>query len=340
MAMSDAGTGAPGRRPVLSIITVTWNHREEIDSYLRPMQQAVAEAGFPIEVIIVDNDSADGTAEYIRQAAPWVRVIESGRNAGFAVGCNIGMAAARGRYLLLLNPDAFANATALRAMVAYLARHPRVGAVGCTLLHDDGRPQVSAYAELSPLSYLLNQSFFYPMLERLRKALLAVIPGDRTRPRRCGWLQGACVMVPRHVYTQVGGFDPAFFMYCEDTDWCRRIRDTGRTIVHLPAVAIGHRQKGTSRRAPEWSFRRVYRSVLLYSNKHHRGAERTLFRAAMLTDMLARVAVYTLLSFLMPGRRQFLRARVRSVLRMIAIIRAGDPDLYVDPPPGRSQSPA
>ena len=324
------------RRPVLSIITVTWNHRAELGPWLKAMRRCLAESPFAVECIVVDNDSADGTAEFVEEALPGARVIRSGRNAGFAVGCNIGMEAARGRYLLLLNPDAFADAKVFSRMVSFLRRNPRVGALGCTLLHGDGRPQISAYADLSPLSYLVNQSMFYPIVEAVRKRVLDRMSVPR-RPRRVAWLMGACIMVPRGVYRQVGGFDPGYFMYSEDADWCRRIRDAGHAVVFHPGLSIHHGQKGSARRAPEWCFRRLYRSVLVYTHKHLTPGERRTLRLTMLGDMVLRLPAYWLVGLVKPDRRGAMAERRASVRRMIRLILVDDPDLFVDPPPSRSK---
>lgn len=323
-------------QPLLSIVTVTWNHRDEMDEYIHALAAAREELPFAIEVLVVDNDSADGTAEYIEKAAPWIRVLRSGYNAGFAEGCNIGLRAARGGYLMLLNPDALATAPALRAMVRFLRRNPEVGGVGCRLLHGDGLPQFSAYPRLGPLSYMVHNSGVYPIMERLRKVAWKAGLARGRRPVRVGWLQGSCHMVPRRVYEAVGGLDPSYFMYCEDTDWCRRIEKAGFVNVFLPRVEMRHRQKGSVGRAPEWCFRRVYRSNLHYANTHMAGWERRTFLGVVLADMYLRIPVYMIAALLLPSRREFLRGRIASVRTMTRILRSGDPDHFPDPPPGRA----
>lgn len=312
------------RLPILSIITVTWNHRDEIEEYLEAIESAGKSCRYPIELIIVDNASSDGTAQFVKERLPWAKVIENQSNTGFAVGCNIGLEAAMGDYLLLLNPDAFAEGSALEAMMRFLVKNNRVGAVGCLLRHDDGLPQISAYSEMGPLSYALNQSMLYPVRERLRKFFFR-LGIRRRRPYECGWLMASCTLVPRAVYEKVGGLEPSFFMYCEDADWCQRIRVAGHAVIHMPNVSIRHRQKGSTKRAPEYTFRRVYRSVLHYANRQVHGFRREVFQFVMLTDMYLRLPVYRLVG----GREE----RVNSVRQLIAIIKARDPDLFDDPPP-------
>lgn len=332
MAKPEGG----GNGPLLSVITVTWNHRDELEPYLAALEKTRDKLPFQLEVVIVDNDSTDGTADYIESRSPWVRVVRKDTNTGFAEGCNIGFREARGTYFMLLNPDAMATADALGGMVKYLEDNPAVGAVGCLLVHEDGLPQFSAYAPMGPIPYLLNQSMIYPVVEKARKILWKAGFMRSDKPRKCGWLMGSCIVVPRAVWEQVGGFDASYFMYCEDTDWCHRIRMAGHDVVFLPGLRMIHVQKGSSRRAAEWCFRRVYRSNLHFANLHKKGLSRLLFRATMLADMLVRVPVYMVLSVVLPGKGPFLRGRTRSVVRMIRIVWAGDPDTFDDPPPGRS----
>ncbi len=325
-------TSRDSSQPTLSLITVTWNHRGELEPYLAALEKSRAETSLQLEPIIVDNASSDGTAASIREQLPWAVVIENATNTGFALGCNIGLERATGEYLMLLNPDAFVNSKALEGMVAFLRDHPRAGAVGCTLLHDDGRPQISAYAPLGATSYLLNQSFIYPVLEKLKKLIALVIPPGR-KPRRCGYLMGACIMLRRDVYTKVGGLEPSYFMYSEDADWGERIRRAGHDVVFLPHLTMEHRQKGSSRRAREFTFRRLYRSTVHYANRNLTGAAHRNLMLVMKLDMTLRIPIYWVLSLALPGRREALRERIRSVRRLLAIIDARDPDLFEDPPP-------
>jgi hypothetical protein len=314
--------------PLLSLITVTWNHREELDGYLAAIERCRATWRDRLELVIVDNASADDTAGFLAQRVPWANVIRNGVNAGFAEGCNIGLAAARGDFLMLLNPDAEVNDRALSGMIRFLRRNPRVGAVGCQLLHDDGLPQISAYPRITASSYLRNSSIAYPLFERLRKLQWKLGLGPKG-PVRCGWLMGACVVVPRAVYQRVGGMDATYFMYSEDADWCERINQAGRWNVYLPQLTMRHRQKGSSRRAPEFTFRRLYRSALLYANKNLRGTEYAAFVTAMAADMIVRLPVYAAYSLIRPERR----ARLGSVWQLLRMVIARDPNLITDAPP-------
>lgn len=325
--MSDGG------EPTLSIVTVLWNHKDDIAEYLAAVEAARDECKYPIELVLVDNGSTDGTPEMLDHHDEWVKVVRNPTNEGFAVGCNVGLQECTGEFLMLLNPDAKAVGKSLEAMVDFLRKHSRAGGVGCQLLHDDGLPQQSAFAELSPLSYLTNHSMFYPLVERLKKSAYQLGIAKPTKPFSVDWLQGSCVVVPRRVYEAVGGLEPSFFIYCEDTDWCHRIRKAGYSIVHMPNVQMPHKQKGSVKRRPEFCFRRVYRSIVHYTNRQFSGRKRDAILTTVLWDMKLRVPAYRMRAYIQPAHREALGERLSSVRQLIDIVKARDPDLYDDPTP-------
>lgn len=281
------------RRPVLSIVTVFWNGLEDVDGFFGSIAEAKRRLPFPVETIAIDNASTDGTPEAIESRHDWVRLVRNGENLGFAPACNQGIDIARGDYVLLLNPDCEAGAEALAGMVRFLRRHPQAGAVGCALLHADGLPQHSWHHEPSWWSYWGTHSMFSPAVVRLGKLIYPLGSRD-SRPFRVDWLMGACLMVPRRVIEEIGGLDPDYFMYSEDADWCRRIWEAGFEVVHLPRLSVIHHQGTSARRRPEFTFRRLYRSLLMYARKHLTGFAGTALRGAVLADLALRIPIYTL----------------------------------------------
>jgi len=315
--------------PLLSLITVTWNHRAELDEYLAAIESCRERWGDRLELVLVDNASADDTAAFVKDRAPWANVIRNDANLGFAEGCNVGLRVARGRYLMLLNPDAYVNHEALAGMLAYLRGHRRAGAVGCRLLHGDGMPQISANHRTTAWGYFCSHSIAYPLLEKLGK-LWWKAGQTATEPFVTGWLMGSCIMIPRAVFDKVGGLEASYFMYAEDADWCERIRRAGWDVVHHPGFSMFHRQKGSARRAPEFTFRRVYRSLLHYANRNLTGFEYWAMILMMMADMVVRLPVYAVYSIVRPARLE----RLRSVWRLLVMLAARNPDLYPDPVPG------
>ena len=162
---------------------------------------------------MVDNASTDATAELVRTHFPLVTLLQNATNVGFARANNRALAQASGEYLLLLNPDTVVEPNALSILCAYLAEHPRVGAVGPRLVRPDGSVQRSClrYVTLRALLSGFVQGGDY-------------LPADPRAPATVEALSGAALMVRRAVMDEVGLLDEAFFMYAEDTDWCYRIR--------------------------------------------------------------------------------------------------------------------
>lgn len=317
----------------ISITTISWNQMDDIIAYLEAMKITRDAVEFEIEMILVDNGSVDGTPEMVERDYPWVKVIRNGKNEGFAVGCNVGLHASTGDFVMLLNPDAQANPESMTGMLTFMIKHPDVGGVGCMLMHEDGLPQLSAYYQLSPINYIRNHSFIYPYLERMRKTLYRLGVGVKKKPFRVDWVQASCLLVPKHVYEKVGDLESAFFIYAEDTDWCHRIRKAGYKIVHMPNLQMPHKQKGSVKRRPEFFFRRVYRSLLMYTMRQFSGGERDRILAVMLWDMRLRVPIYKMLAALKPAQRPALTERIESVKKLIAIVKSRNADLFPDPPP-------
>ena len=280
-------------RPLVSVLTVFWNGADEIDRFFRAIDRCRARLPFELEMIAVDNASEDGTADLITERFPWARLIRNDENVGFAPACNQALEASRGRMALLLNPDCEADPEAVAGMARFLKSRKSVGAVGCLLLHGDGLPQDSFHREPGAWSYWGTHALVSPPLLKLRK-LGHRFFGASTRPRKVAWLMGAAMMVRRDVFRRVGGMDPEYFMYSEDADWCRRIREAGFSVVHLPQFQITHHHGTSARRRPEFTFRRLYRSLLMYSCKHHQGWRHLSLRGAVLLDMVLRVPIYAL----------------------------------------------
>ncbi|MGC8781289.1 MAG: glycosyltransferase family 2 protein, partial [Anaerolineae bacterium] len=246
--------------PDLSVIIVSWNVRDLLRECLKSVvsdQSSIATqpqhdvSQLTIEVIVVDNASTDGSAAMVAAEFPQVRLIANAENRGFSGGNNQGIALARGRYILFLNPDTVVLADALRKMAAYLDAHDDVGVVGPQLRYGDGRLQSScrrfptlwsALFESTPLAWHWPDN---PWARRYRmEDLISTIPPALPENEDAGievdWLVGAALMTRRTVLEQVGGFDEGYFMYSEELDWCRRVKGAGWRIVYLPAAQIIH----------------------------------------------------------------------------------------------------
>ena len=196
--------------PEISVIIVSYNTRQMTLDCLHALSAGLA--GLNAEVWVVDNASADGSAEAIRAAFPEVHVIDNPMNAGFGAANNLALKQATGEFLLLLNTDAFAAPGAVAALVEYLKAHPKAGIAGPRLLNADGSLQRSCYRYPSPARAWLENTGLSGLLAR------HPILGDYSawahdQEQAVEWVIGACLLVRREAYVQAGGFDEAFFMY-------------------------------------------------------------------------------------------------------------------------------
>ena len=221
----------------LSIVIVSWNVR---DLLRRCLQSVVTEAqpspddgvfrlgDWEVEILVVDNASTDGSSEMVRDEFPQILLIANDENRGFTAANNQGLALSQGRYLLLLNPDTEIVGDALAAMIGYAQANGEVGALGPRLLNTDSSPQ-SSRRRFPTFSTALVESTvvqeWWDDNRILRRYYMADTPDDAIQ--RVDWVVGACLLVRRQAYEQVGGLDEGFFMYSEELDWCRRIKSAG-----------------------------------------------------------------------------------------------------------------
>jgi GT2 family glycosyltransferase len=219
---------AGGRRRV-SVVIVNWNGRRFVADCL----ESLAGAGEPLELIVVDNGSTDGSVEYLRARSD-VRLLAQATNLGFAEANNLGIAAAEGDYVLLLNNDTVAAPGFLAPLLAAMEADPAVGAVQSKLLTFSEPHRIDGYG-----SYLTSTGFLYHY--RFDQ------PDERPRPPFDIFAaKGAAMLVRRELLARVGAFDAGFFAYLEDTDLSWRIWLAGARILCVPESVVLHRGAGTA----------------------------------------------------------------------------------------------
>ena len=270
----------------LSILIVTYNSRRLIDPLLTHLQQELA--GLDGEVVLVDNGSFDGTAQQVRAAHPWVRVLDNATNLGFAAGNNLAARHARGRHLLLLNPDALPAPGALRRGIALMDQHPQAGLGGGELRGSDGSRQPSArmfptlrdeFFTLAGLAARHPTSRLFGRLDR-RWA-------DPEQAALVDWIPGAFVFIPAAAWARLGGFDERFFMYYEEVDLCRRMQAAGLQVHYWPELKATHIGGASARTVAQAQVSKTgsqlerwrMRSALLYYRKQHGPAAAALLHA-------------------------------------------------------------
>jgi GT2 family glycosyltransferase len=290
----------------LSIVIVAWNVRDLVLDCLESIREA--KLGFSYEVIVVDNGSADGTVQAVREKYPDTRVLALPRNLGFGAGNNRGLEIMRGRHAVLLNSDTLVLPGGLEACVAYLDAHPDVGVVGPQLLNPDRSKQNCIHNSPTLVSELVGQSLLRRIFPRRYPSKLV----DYSAPLEVEAVLGACLFVRREVIEQVGLIDEDYFFFLEETDWCHRIRAAGWRVFHLPDAFVVHLYgESTKKKVPLRTRIEYYRSRDTFFRKN-RG------RAAYLA-LRAIVMVRVLLGCVFGGRR------AGEYRKILAWYRAGRP---------------
>jgi len=222
------------------------------------------------EIWVVDNASGDGTPARVRREFPHVQVLVNEANLGFAAGNNRGVARSAGRYILLLNPDTEVHPGALDALVAFMERHPGAGAAGAQLIGLDGEVQSSCRRFPNFLGVILRGTPLHRLFPRhpsLRRYLMEDC--DRMQTREVDWILGACMLIRRQAWQEVGPLDEGFFMYYEDIDWCYRAHEAGWKIYYVPEARITHHHR---RESAHGLFNRLtwvhIRSIMRLFRKH------------------------------------------------------------------------
>lgn len=274
---------SPTPKPRVTVVMVTFNSKGTLPRALAGVK-ASFERGL-CTCIVVDNDSGDGTADYVRDEHPWVDLVRAGANLGFGRGNNRGFARASSEYVLLLNPDADLTPTALLQLVEFLDREPRVGIAG-PAIREPGHAAQPAFRFPRPSTMLRSA------LGRLGGASAVLAEPIEPRRYRVDWLCGAVLLVRRSLLQTIQGFDARFFLYFEETDLCLRALQAGFETWVLGDVVAGH-YGGTSTKAvqrPMWEgciAEHYFRSRYYYMRKHF-----GLLRATLAE--LAEVALITL----------------------------------------------
>lgn len=219
----------------LSIVIVNWNTSDLLRDCLHSVFAGLG--SLEAEILVVDNASSDGSVAMVRAEFPAVRLIETGRNLGFAGGNNVALRHARGRHVMLLNTDTLVHGDVLVRAVAWMDAHPQVGVMGPRVLNTDGSVQASASAFPS-LKHLAMQTLGLTRIARLDSYRLT--GWDRTTEARVEVISGAAMVVRRAAMDEVGLLDEAFFFYGEETDWCHRFARAGWEVRFVPLPAITH----------------------------------------------------------------------------------------------------
>lgn len=261
--------------PDASVILVSFNTRDLLRECIQALQRGAD--GIAYETIVVDNASRDASADMVAIEFPEVRLIRSETNLGFAAANNRAFEVSRGRYIVLLNSDAFVRPGALRLSIEHMDADPRTGLAGGRLVGRDGSLQPSGRMFPSPLNNLLTMSGLAAKFPKSRfLGRMDRTWADPLAPAQVDWIPGAYSIVRRAVLDRIGFFDERFFFYCEEVDLCRRIKAAKNEVWYWPDIEVVHLggesaktvkslRISSSSQIELWRMR----AGLLYFRKHH-----------------------------------------------------------------------
>lgn len=253
----------------LSVVIVSWNVRDLLLQCLSSLIETCSE--LRLEIIVVDNASFDGSVAAAKDEFPDIRFIENLENRGFSKASNQGLAVARGRYILFLNPDTTVQPRCLPSLVAELDKNPEIGAITAKLLSPNGQIQgVCARKDLTFKTLLCDVLGIGRVLPWISLFSGTRLPNSALRRRReVDGISGAFMMAPYALLCQINGFDESFRFGAEDLDLTKRIRELGRKVVYEPSAEAIHIGGQSRKLSPLWSLKQGSLGILLYFQKHH-----------------------------------------------------------------------
>jgi len=252
----------------VSIIIVSWNTRDILRNCLKSVYEQTKNITF--EVILIDNASSDGTAEMVRNEFPHVNLIKNSQNRGFAAANNQGMKIARGKYILLLNPDTIILNAAINKTLVFAEQNPEAGVIGCQAFWPDGRRQNTCFKFPSLKLVAIASLCFFRMAKPFHIPLLhpdRYLNYDFNLQHDVDIVAGCFFLIRKNVIEKVGMFDEQFFMYGEEAEWCYRIQKAGWRIRYFPDAHIVHIYGASSSQVQDDARINVRRGNLLFLHK-------------------------------------------------------------------------
>lgn len=258
----------------LSIIILSYNTKDITDECLKRLQVAVdrvqEKLGNKAQVIVLDNASSDGSQDYIKKNHPWVEFIESKENTGYSKGNNIALRKTKYPLILFLNSDVFLEEdTLIKALECF--KNPDLDVLGPKLLYEDNSFQSSA----GNLPNLVNIPFWILGLSLIPPIAQFTFPYHPNykeyfeKMRNVGWVSGAFFMMKRKIYEKVGGFDEDLFMYCEEVEFCKRIKMAGYKIWYVPTIKVIHLHGASSKFDKSLAFKNELKGLKYYFGKYY-----------------------------------------------------------------------
>lgn len=273
----------------LSIIIINWNSAEYVKKCLKSLFMNTR--GINFEVIVVDNASFDSCERIVRDEFPKARFLQSHENLGFARGNNFGSERAVGEYLLFLNPDTEVADNVVGGLLSIMKSLPDAGTLGCKLLNSDGSLQTSC---IQPFPTILNRMFDSDLANEVVPVLsTGKLDYLKKEPAKVDVLSGACMMIRKEVFEEVGKFSSEYFMYTEDVDLCYKVHRAGYSNCYTGAFSVTHHGGGSSHQRKENSYANIQmrESTFKFLKKTRGPLYANIYKKAMLLNGIVRFAI-------------------------------------------------
>lgn len=260
MMLSSPEDSQSGR---VDVVIVNYKSTDLLIQCLNSIQAVAGDLRYNV---LVEDNSEDDDVDRVLERFPSVRIEKNRKNIGFAKGVNKGLAGCTAPYVLILNPDTLVGPGFFEAMLSYMEGHPDIGILGPRILDQDGSVQGSARGFPTPLTAFFGRRSIFSKLfpnNPITRENVRTMDCDGQTPMEVDWVSGACMVVRLAAFKSVGYLDERFFMYWEDTDWCRRMWANGWRVVYLPSAFITHFVGGSSER-------NVFGSVLAFHQSSYK----------------------------------------------------------------------
>ncbi len=293
----------------ISIIIINTNEKHFVEPLLNSIRKNVTAN---VEVIVSDNNSTDGSRELIREKFKEVMLVENADNAGFSKANNRGAKIAKGKYLLILNPDTTVCRGAVESMFNFLEKNSNTAVVGCKLLNPDGSLQRSCGIFPNLLTEFFYRTFlnrFFPNSRIVGAYKLS--SWDYATTSEVDWVTGACLMIRKDVFDRLEGFDEQMYMYYEDTDLCYRVRELDWKVHFIPDGQVYHYLGGSWKKNRAIPIYNGCRSSLYFFRKHYARWKSHLLKALMFLEILLFFALLLPFSVVKGEEKEVVFSRVK-----------------------------
>lgn len=288
----------------LSIVIVNWNSKDYLQQCIASILHSTSETKF--EIVVIDGGSFDGSGEMLKQCYPQVKFIQSDKNLGFAKANNIAFKASSGSHILFLNPDTEVVVPAIDILFDQMKKLSGAGAIGCKLLNADGSVQTSCIQSFPTiLNQLLDSEFLRALFPKSRLWGMASLLGATNGPAAVEVLSGACIMMRRSLFEEIGQFSEDYFMYAEDIDLCYKVRQAGYENYYIPTATVFHFGGGSTQQRPsDFAVVMMRASVWRFLRKTRGEMYGSGYRYSMLISAIGRIVCLLVLlpHYLVRGR--------------------------------------